>query len=69
MDAPFVYATGELSTGGPRGVAFYSPTMTVHTLASEPVELDCERACFRHGGDLPCVCDDETEGGVWQPGC
>lgn len=31
---------------------------------------DCDAPCWRHTKDGgPCTCDDETEGGTWQPGC
>ena len=31
---------------------------------------DCNKPCWRHvDGGSQCECDDETEGGVWGPGC
>ena len=38
----------------------------------EPVDVpeDCNKPCWRHvDGGSQCECDDETEGGVWGPGC
>lgn len=39
------------------------------TFAIEKPEDCSDENCWRHGGKGSCRCDDETEGGVWSPGC
>lgn len=49
----------------------YAPTLQ-RLAGVTPVERpeDCDAPCWRNQPDGgPCTCDDETEGGVWQPGC
>lgn len=60
----------------PAGPAVRSHSFTPSTtplafgaLAMDHPLVECSRPCWRHGGKDSCLCDDETEGGTWEPGC